>query len=73
MGTGRGYSVLELVKTFEKVNNVKVNYKIGDRRPGDIASCFADVNKAKKEMNWVATKGLEEMCKDSWNFILKNK
>ena len=73
LGTGRGYSVLELVKTFEKVNNVKVNYKIGDRRPGDIASCFADVNKAKKEMNWVATKGLEEMCKDSWNFILKNK
>ena len=73
LGTGRGYSVLELVKTFEKVNNVKVNYKIGDRRPGDIASCFSDVNKAKKEMNWVATKGLEEMCKDSWNFILKNK
>ena len=73
LGTGRGYSVLELVKTFEKVHNVKVNYKIGDRRPGDIASCFADVNKAKKEMNWVATKGLEEMCKDSWNFILKNK
>ena len=73
LGTGRGYSVLELVKTFEKVNNVKVNYKIGDRRPGDIASCFAEVNKAKKEMNWVATKGLEEMCKDSWNFILKNK
>lgn len=73
LGTGRGYSVLELVKTFEIVNNVKVNYKIGDRRPGDIASCFADVNKAKKEMNWVATKGLEEMCKDSWNFILKNK
>ena len=73
LGTGRGYSVLELVKKIEKVNNVKVNYKIGDRRPGDIASCFADVNKAKKEMNWVATKGLEEMCKDSWNFILKNK
>ena len=73
LGTGRGYSVLELVKTFEKVNNVKVNYKIGDRRPGDIASCFADVNKAKKEMNWVATKGLEEMCKDSWNFINKKE
>ena len=73
LGTGRGYSVLELVKTFEKVNNVKVNYKIGDRRPGDIASCFADVNKATTGMNWVATKGLEEMCKDSWNFILKNK
>ena len=73
LGTGRGYSVLELVKTFEKVYNVKVNYKVGDRRPGDIASCFADVKKEKKEMNWVATKGLEEMCKDSWNFILKNK
>ena len=73
LGKGRGYSDLELVKKFDKVNNVKVNYKIGDRRPGDIASCFADVNKAKKEMNWVATKGLEEMCKDSWNFILKNK
>lgn len=72
LGTGRGYSVLELVTTFEKVNNVKVNYKIVDRRPGDAAECYADASKAEKELNWKAEKGLEEMCRDSYNFILKN-
>ena len=71
LGTGKGYSVLDLVKTFEKVNNVKINYQITERRPGDIAECYADPTKAKNELNWVATKTLEDMCKDSWNFIQK--
>ena len=53
----------------EKINNVKVNYKIGPRRPGDIAACYADPTKAKEELDWVAEKGIEEMCKDAWKFI----
>ena len=73
LGTGNGYSVLDLVTTFEKVNGVKVNYKIGARRPGDIAACFADPTKAKEELGWIAEKGIEDMCKDSWNFIETNK
>ncbi len=72
LGTGRGYSVLELVKTFEKVNNVKIAYKIGKRRSGDIPACYADPSKAEKELNWKAEKSIEEMCRDSWNFI-KNR
>ena len=71
LGTGQGYSVLELVNTFEKVNNVKVNYKIGPRRQGDIAACFADPSKAEKELGWKAKRDIEDMCKDSWNFIIK--
>lgn len=71
LGTGKGYSVLDLVTAFEKVNKVKVNYKIGDRRPGDIDACFADPTKAKEELGWVAEYGIEEMCRDSWNFIKK--
>ena len=69
LGTGNGYSVLDLVKNFEKVNGVKVNYKIGARRPGDIPACYADATKAKEELGWVAEKGIEEMCKDAWHFI----
>lgn len=68
LGTGNGYSVLQLVNTFEKVNGVKVNYKIGARRPGDIPACYADPGKAEKELGWKAEKGIEEMCKDAWNF-----
>lgn len=71
LGTGNGYSVLDIVKTFEKENGVKVNYKIVDRRPGDIAACFANPEKAEKELGWKAELGLSQMCKDSWNFILK--
>ena len=71
LGTGQGYSVLQLVNTFEKVNNVKVNYKIGPRRQGDIAACFADPSKAEKELGWKAKRDIEDMCKDSWNFIIK--
>ena len=73
LGTGTGYSVLELVHTFERVNNIKVNYKITDRRPGDIATCYADTTKAKEELGWVAKYGVEEMCRDAWNFVNKTK
>ena len=68
LGTGKGYSVLEIVNTFEKVNNLKINYRIAPRRSGDIAACYADPSKAKEEINWQAEKGIEEMCRDAWNF-----
>lgn len=71
LGTGKGYSVLEIVNTFEKVNGVKVNYQIKDRRPGDIATCYADPTRAKNELGWVAEKTLEDMCRDTWNFATK--
>jgi len=73
LGTGNGYSVLDLVKSFQKVNNVEVPYKIVPRRPGDIAACYADPTKAEKELGWKAKLGLEDMMRDSYNFILKNK
>lgn len=73
LGTGNGYSVLEMVKTFEKVNNIKVEYKIGPRRPGDIAECYADPEKAYKELNWHAKYGIEDMCKDAYNFAKNAK
>ena len=73
LGTGHGYSVLDLVNTFQKVNNVEVKYKIVGRRAGDIATCYADPSKAEKELGWVAEKGIEDICKDSWNFIVSNK
>jgi len=73
LGTGNGYSVLDLVKTFEKVNNIEVKYQIAPRRTGDIATCYADPSKAKIELGWIAEKGIEDMCKDAWNFIIKNK
>lgn len=73
LGTGVGYSVLDLVKTFSKVNNINVNYKIAPRRPGDIAECYADTTKASDELHWHATKTIEDMCRDSYNFAIKNK
>lgn len=68
LGTGAGYSVLDMIDAFEKANNIKVNYKIVDRRPGDIAECYADPKKAREELGFVATRTLEDMCRDSWNF-----
>ncbi len=68
LGTGKGYSVLEMIQAFEKINNVKVNYKIVERRQGDIATCYADPNKAKLELGWEAKKTLEDMCRDGWKF-----
>lgn len=72
MGTANGYSVLELVKTFQRVNNIEVPYVIAPRRPGDIAECYADADKAWRELGWKATHTLEDMCRDSWNYG-KNK
>ena len=68
LGTGHGYSVLDVVKTFERVNNVKVPYSIKPRRPGDIATCYSDPSKAEHELGWKAQYGLEEMVRDSWNW-----
>lgn len=68
LGTGRGTSVLELVKAFEEANDIKVPYEIIERRSGDIASCYADVTKAEKELGWVAKRDIVAMCRDSWKF-----
>ncbi|MEH7648108.1 UDP-glucose 4-epimerase GalE, partial [Bacillus toyonensis] len=73
LGTGKGYSVLEMVNAFEKVSGKKIPYKIIGRRPGDVAICFADVSKAKRELGWEAEYGLEEMCLDSWRWQVNNK
>ena len=73
LGTGKGYSVLDMVKAFEKATGKKVPYKIAPRRAGDIAICYADPKKAKEELGWVAQKTLEDMCKDSWNYIIKHE
>lgn len=69
LGTGKGYSVLDMVHAFEKTTGQKIKYKITERRAGDIAICYADATKAKEELNWVAEKTLEDMCRDSWNYI----
>lgn len=72
LGTGRGYSVLELVSAFEKATGVKIPYKIVDRRPGDVAICYADPTKAKNELGWAATRGIEDMCRDAWRWQSQN-
>ncbi|MEK0398732.1 UDP-glucose 4-epimerase GalE [Tetragenococcus halophilus] len=68
LGTGEGYSVLEIINTFEKVNNVNIHYEIVDRRAGDPAVCFANPAKAKEELEWSAERTLEDMCRDSWQW-----
>ena len=73
LGSGRGYSVLDIVKAFEKANGIKINYKIVERRPGDIAKCYADATKAWKELGWKAEKTLEDMVRDAWNFEQKHR
>jgi len=72
LGTGKGYSVLELVEAFKKYNDIDVPYKIIGRRDGDIAECYADVSYAKDKLNWSALYGIEDMVKDSYNFIVNN-
>ena len=72
LGTGTGYSVLDVVKAFEKASGVKVNYKIVDRRPGDIATCYSDPSKAMAELGWKAERGIEQMCADSWRWQSTN-
>ena len=73
LGTGKGVSVLTLVKTFEEVNGVTVQYVITERRPGDIAACYADATKAKEELGWEAKFDLAKMCEDAYRFLQKNK
>ena len=68
LGTGHGYSVLDVVNAFEKANGLKVPYSIKPRRPGDVATCYCNPEKAKRELGWEAKYGIEDMCRDSWNF-----
>ena len=72
LGTGTGYSVLDIVTNFEKATGVKIKYEIAPRRPGDIAECYADPSKAEQVLGWKAEKNLEDMCKDSWRFTESN-
>jgi len=73
LGTGTGYSVLDIVNTFKKVNNVDVKYKITDRRSGDIDACYSDPKYAKEKLDWEAKLGIEEMCRDAYNFVKNYK
>ncbi|SFU37866.1 UDP-galactose 4-epimerase [Clostridium sp. DSM 8431] len=72
LGTGKGYSVLELIRAFSKASGIDIPYKIVGRREGDVAKCYSDPNKANKELGWFAKKVIEEMCKDSWNWQKNN-
>lgn len=72
LGTGRGYSVMEMINTFSAVSGIKIPYTVVDRRPGDIPACCADPSKANRELGWAAAKGLEEMCADSWRWQVNN-
>ncbi|MBQ6539409.1 MAG: GDP-mannose 4,6-dehydratase, partial [Oscillospiraceae bacterium] len=68
LGTGTGYSVLDIVNAFERVNGIKIPYVIAPRRPGDIAECYADTKKAAELLGWKAEKDLDDMCRDSWRY-----
>ena len=72
LGTGKGYSVLDIVKNFEAATGVKIPYSIKPRRAGDVATCYSDATKAKKELGWEAEYDIKDMCADSWNFQQKN-
>ncbi len=72
LGTGIGYSVLDVIGAFEEANDLKIPYTIMERRPGDIPTCYADPSKAEKELGWKAERGLKEMCRDSWNWQKNN-
>lgn len=72
LGTGKGSTVLELISTFEEVNGISIPYEIVPRRPGDAAICYADPSRAEKELGWKTERGLEEMCRDAWNWQKKN-
>ena len=72
LGTGKGYSVLEIIKNFEEASGVKIPYEICERRPGDIAENYCDASKAEREMGWKAEKGIREMCEDSWRWQKNN-
>lgn len=72
LGTGTGYSVLDIVKAFEQANNIHIPYAIAPRRPGDIATCYSDPSKAQKMLGWTAQKTLTDMCRDSWRWQTQN-
>ncbi len=72
LGTGTGYSVLDVISAFEKANGLKINYVIKDRRPGDIPVCYADPSKARDELGWTAERNIEDMCRDAWNWQKNN-
>ena len=72
LGTGRGYSVLDLVKAFSKASGREIPYKMANRRPGDIAACYANPEKAETELGWKAKYGIDEMCEDSWRWQSQN-
>ena len=72
LGTGNGYSVLQLIEAFSKASGVEIPYEIVGRRQGDVAECYSDPSKANKELNWKAEKGIDDMCKDSWRWQSKN-
>ena len=72
LGTGTGYSVLDIVRAFERVNGIRIPYQIGPRRPGDVAACYVDPSKAKRLLGWEATHTLDDMCRDAWNWQSHN-
>ena len=72
LGTGQGYSVLEMIEAFKKASGKEIPYSLEARRPGDIAICYANTSKAREQLNWVAVKGIEEMCVDAWRWQLNN-
>ena len=72
LGTGTGYSVLDVINAFEEANELKINYVFKDRRAGDVPACYADSAKAQKELGWVAKRGIKEMCEDSWRWQKNN-
>ena len=72
LGTGNGYSVLEIIRTFERVNGLTIPFDIAERRAGDAAECYCVPEKAEKELGWKAERGLEQMCRDAWNYAKNN-
>jgi UDP-glucose 4-epimerase len=73
VGTGKGFSVLELISAFESINNVKIPYKFTSNRPGDVASCYANVDRSAKAFQWIAQRSIQEMCNSAWNFKITAK
>ena len=71
LGTGQGYSVLEMIQAFEQASGTKITYQVSPRRAGDIATCYSDPSKAKQELNWQAEKGLKQMMQDAWRWQQK--
>ena len=72
LGTGNGYSVLEMVKAFERASNKEIRFSFAPRRDGDVAECYADTGQAQKLLDWKAERDLDAMCRDTWNWVCKN-